>query len=70
MLPLLEELLRNSSKIKSFQVLDNDPVDEKNFLLKIRCELGSSQTLQIRIRNVSGNIRYSYQELSAIAALG
>jgi hypothetical protein len=64
MLPLLETFLRSSSKVKSFQVIDNDPLDEENFLFKIRCELISGQALQIRLRATSGSIRYSYQELT------
>jgi len=64
MLPLLEALLKASSKIKSFHIIDNDPIDEENFLFKIRCELSSGQTFQIRLRGVSGSIHYSYQELS------
>ena len=64
MLPLLEAILRASPKVKTFQVIDNDPIDAANFLFKIRCELISGQTLQIRLRAVSGSIRYSYQELS------
>jgi hypothetical protein len=65
MLPLLEALLRTSSKVKSFHIIDNDPLDEENFLFKIRCELISGQTFQIRLRAVSGSIRYSYQELDS-----
>ena len=64
MLPLLETLLRTSSRVKSFVIIDNDPLDEETFLFKIRCELTSGQTLQIRLRGVYGGIRYSYQELS------
>ena len=64
MLPLLETLLRTSSRVKSFVIIDNDPLDEETFLFKIRCELTSGQTLQIRVRAVSGSIRYSYQEVS------
>jgi hypothetical protein len=64
MLPLLETLLRSSSKVESFQIIDNDPLDQENFLLKIRCELISGQALQIRLRATSGSIRYSYQELT------
>lgn len=64
MLPLLEGLLRTSSKVKSFHVIDNDPLDAENYLFKIRCELTSGQILQIRLRAVSGSIRYSYQELA------
>ena len=60
MLPLLEAVLRASSKVRSFQVIDNDPVDEENFLFKIRCALISGQTLQIRLRAVVGHLRYSY----------
>ena len=63
MLPLLEAILRASSKVQSFQTIDNDPIDEENFLLKIRCELTSGQTLQRRLRAVSGRIRYFYQEV-------
>ncbi|MGZ8425937.1 MAG: toxin-antitoxin system TumE family protein [Candidatus Binatia bacterium] len=66
MLPLLESILRTSSKVKSFHIIDSDPLDEENFLFKIRCELISGQTLQIRLRAVSGSIRYSYQEFSEI----
>jgi hypothetical protein len=65
MLPQVEAFLRGSSKVKSFQIIDNDPLDEENYLLKIRCELISGNTLQIRLRAVSGNIRYSYQELDS-----
>jgi len=32
MLPLLEALLQASSKVKSFQVIDNDPIDEERDL--------------------------------------
>lgn len=64
MLPQVEAFLQGSSKVKSFQIIDNDPLDEENYLLKIRCELISGNTLQIRLRAVSGNIRYSYQELT------
>ena len=64
MLPLLEALLRTSSKVNAFHIIDNDPLDEGNFLFKIRCELVSGQTLQIRLRGVSGSIRYSFQEFA------
>jgi hypothetical protein len=64
MLPQVEVFLRGSSKVKSFQIIDNDPLDEENYLLKIHCELISGNSLQIRLRAVSGNIRYSYQELT------
>lgn len=64
MLPLLEALLRASSKVKSFHIIDNDPLDDENFLFKIRCELTSGSILQIRLRAVSGSIRYSYQEFT------
>jgi hypothetical protein len=64
MLPLLEALLRTSPKVKSFHIIDSDPLDAENFLFKIRCELISGQTLQIRLRGVSGSIRYSYQEFT------
>ncbi len=62
MLPRLEDFLRASPKSRSFQIIDNDPIDEANFLPKIRCELASGQVVQIRVRAVAGNIRYSYQE--------
>ena len=64
MLPRLETLLQASLKIASFQVIDNDPIDEENFLLKIRCELISERTFQIRLRAVAGHIHYSYQEFT------
>ena len=64
MLPQLEALLRASLKVVSFQVIDSDPLDEGNFLFKIRCELISGHTLQIRIRSVAGVLRYSYQEFT------
>jgi hypothetical protein len=66
MLPQLEALLRTSSKVKSFHIIDNDPLDEASFLFKIRCELVSEQTLQIRLRGVSGSSRYSFQEFTDI----
>ena len=50
MLPLLEAVLRASPKVKSFEAIDNDPIDAENFLIKLRCDLTSGQTLQIRIR--------------------
>jgi len=49
MLPQLEALLRASPKVASFDVVDNDPIDEANFLFKLRCELTSGHTLQIRL---------------------
>ena len=64
MLPQLEVLLRASAKIVSFQILNNDPLDETHFLFTIRCELTSGHTLQIRIRSVAGMLRYSYQEFT------
>jgi Family of unknown function (DUF6516) len=64
MLLQVEAFLQSSAKVKSFQIIDNDPLDEENYLLKIRCELISGDTLQIRLRAVSGNIRYSYHELA------
>ena len=63
MLPQLEALLHASPKVVSFQVLDNDPIDEANFLFKIRCELTSGRVLQIRLHAMAGHVRYSYQEL-------
>jgi len=48
----------------SVQVIDHDAVDKGNFLLKIRCELMSRQTLQLRLRAVTGYLRYSYQEFT------
>jgi hypothetical protein len=62
MLPQLEALLRASPKVASFHVVDNDPIDEANFLFKLRCELISGHTLQIRLHGVAGHVRYSYQE--------
>jgi hypothetical protein len=64
MLPQLEALLEASPKVVAFRVLDNDPIDEANFLFKIRCELTSGASLQIRLHATSGLVRYSYQELS------
>ena len=64
MLPQLEALLRASPHIVAFHVIDNDPLDEKNFLFKIRCELTSGHTLQIRLRSTDGHLRYSYQEFA------
>ena len=64
MLPRLEALLQASPKVVSFQVIDSDAIDEDNFLLKIRCELSSECTFQIRLRAVAGHIRYSYQEFT------
>jgi hypothetical protein len=52
MLPQVEAFLQSSSKVKSFQIIDNDPLDEENYLLKIRCELISGSALQIRLRAV------------------
>ena len=66
MLPLLEAILRASPKIKTFQIIDNDPVDAGNFLFKIRCELISGQVLQVRLRAIGGSLRYSYQEITDI----
>ncbi len=64
MLPLLEAILRASPKVKTFQVIDNDPIDGSNFLFKIRCDLTSGQTLQVRLRSTGGYLRYSYQEIT------
>ena len=64
MLPPLEAVLRASPKVKSFEVIDNDPIDAENFLIKLRCDLTSGQTLQIRIRGMAGELRYSYQEFA------
>lgn len=61
MLPRLEALLQASPRVTSFLIIDNDPVDEGNFLFKIRCELVSGQTLQIRLRAVAHHLRYSFQ---------
>ena len=62
MLPQLEALLRTSAKVAAFHVVDNDPIDETNFLFKVRCELTSGRVLQIRLHAVAGHLRYSYQE--------
>ena len=64
MLPQLEAILRASPKIRSFRIIDNDPIDERNFLFKIRCELVSGQSFQIRLRSDAGQVRYSYQEFA------
>jgi hypothetical protein len=64
MLPQLEAILRASPKIISFRIIDNDPIDERNFFFKIRCEVISGQSLQIRLRSDAGQIRYSYQEFA------
>ena len=64
MLPQLEAILAASPRVASYEVIDNDPIDEQNFLVKIRCELTSGQALQIRLRRASDSLRYSYQELS------
>ena len=64
MLPQLEALLHASPKVTSFQVIDSDAINEENFLLKIRRELTSGRTFQIRLRAVAGRIRYSYQEFT------
>ena len=72
MLPPLEALLRTASKVKSFYIIDNDPLDEENFLFKIRCELILGSTLQIRLRAVSGSypIFISGTRRQTLAALG
>lgn len=64
MLPQLEALLRASTKVAAFHVVDNDPIDETNFLFKVRCELTSGHVLQIRLHAVAGHLRYSYQEFT------
>jgi hypothetical protein len=64
MLPQLEALLRVSAKVAAFHVVDNDPIDETNFLFKVRCELTSGHVLQIRLHAVAGHLRYSYQEFT------
>jgi hypothetical protein len=64
LLPQLEALLQASPRVSGYQIVDNDPIDERNFLFKIRCELTSGQSLQIRLRGIDGYVRYSYQELS------
>jgi hypothetical protein len=64
MLPQLEALLQASPAVLSFHVIDNDPIDGANFLFKLRCELRSGRSLQIRLHAVSGNLRYSYQEFA------
>ena len=63
MLPQLEALLRASAAVLSFDLVDNDPIDDANFLFKLRCELRSGHTLQVRLHAVAGQLRYSYQEL-------
>lgn len=64
MLPQLEAILRASSKIRSFRIVDDDPIDERTFFFKIRCELISGQSLQFRLRSDVGQISYSYQEFA------
>jgi hypothetical protein len=65
MLPQLEALLRASAKVAAFHVVDNDPIDESNFLFKVRCELNSGHVLQIRLHASvavsSGGLMYSDQ---------
>ncbi len=63
MLPQLEAVLRASPKVSAFEIIDNDPVDEANYLFKIRCELTPHTSLQIRLHAVAGDVRYSYQEI-------
>ena len=62
MLRELETILRASTKVTAIDILDNDPVDADNFLFKLRCQLTTGTTLQIRLRAVAGRLRYSYQE--------
>ncbi|MCI0439210.1 MAG: DUF6516 family protein [Chloroflexi bacterium] len=64
MLPQLEAILAASTKVASHEVIDNDPIDEQDFLFKIRCELTTGQVLQIRLRGTGGSVRYSYQEFA------
>jgi hypothetical protein len=64
MLPQLEAILQAAPQVTSFQVINGDVIDEDNFLFKIRCELTSGHTFQIRLRAVAGHIRYSYQEFT------
>ena len=63
LLSQLEALLQASPNVSDYEIIDSDPIDERNFLFKIRCELTSGQTLQIRLRGINGYTRYSYQEL-------
>jgi hypothetical protein len=63
MLPQLEALLQASPAVLSFDLVDNDPIDDANFLFKLRCALRSGRTLQIRLHAVAGQLRYSYQDL-------
>jgi len=64
MLRQLESLLLASPKVIAVQVIDHDAIDADSFLVKLRCQLVSGHTLQIRLRSVAGVIRYSYQEFS------
>ena len=64
MLRQLESLLQASPKVTALQVIDHDAIDADNFLVKLRCQLVSGHTLQIRLRAVAGALRYSYQEFS------
>ena len=62
MLKELEEILQASAKVATFDILDHDPIDADHFLVKIRCRLTTGTQLQIRLRGVAGQLRYSYQE--------
>ena len=64
MLRQLEAVLCASRRVISFEIIDNDPIDSENLLLKLRCEVTSGQSLQIRIRVLAGVARYSYQEFA------
>jgi len=62
MLRQLEAILRASGKVTTIDILDNDPIDADTYLLKLRCQLTTGTKLQIRLRAVTGQLRYSYQE--------
>ncbi len=74
MLRLLEALLKASPKVKSFQIIANDPIDYGNFLLKVHCELTFGRTFQIRFRAVAGHtfllLLRIYTDKPLLTALG
>lgn len=58
----LEAIPRASLKATAIDILDNDPIAADNFLFKLRCQLATGIKLQIRLRAVAVQLRYSYQE--------
>lgn len=61
-----EAILRASAKVTAIEILHNDPIAADNFLFKLRCQLTTGTKLQIRLRAVAGQLRYSYQEFDVI----